>query len=201
MHTSLTDLLVCPRCGPTYGLILLPREVRERRVEAGVLGCANCRERYPIEAGEADLRVVRGPRSAPPAGVAGDEAEAVRLAALMGLADARGTVLVAGAAAAQAAGVAAVVPEIEVVVVDGWAGERVSRVRVGEVLPLRSRSLRGVALTGDRVSLLDEGARVLGPEGRLVLEPAPARARERLDAAGLTVLVDEGETLVSTRDR
>ena len=61
MELSLTDLVTCPRCGPTYGLILIPDEVRERRVVSGLLGCPNCRERYGVEAGVADLRVTGEP--------------------------------------------------------------------------------------------------------------------------------------------
>ncbi|MEJ2502015.1 MAG: hypothetical protein P8177_01680 [Gemmatimonadota bacterium] len=198
MHTSLSDLLVCPRCGPTYGLVLLPGEVRDQRVVAGVLGCANCRERYRIEGGEADLRVVGGTGSGAPRGV-GEREAAVRLAALMGLAEARGTVLVAGPAAAHAEVLAGVVPDVEVVAVDGVPSPRVSSLRVAGVLPFRSGSLRGVARTGERAKLVEEGARVLGPAGRLVVEPAPAGARQRLESAGLRVLAEEGDTVVSGR--
>jgi uncharacterized protein YbaR (Trm112 family) len=121
MHLSLSDLLTCPRCGPDYGLILIPARTRERRVEAGVLGCPNCRERYAIDQGVAELWVAGATASASataaPAGraaatggadrkitVAGlppDDPElAVRLGALLGLAGAGG----GGAGASGAAG-------------------------------------------------------------------------------------------------
>lgn len=209
MDVSLSDLLVCPRCGPTYGLVLLPHESADRRVRSGVLGCANCRERYPIEAGVADLRIGS---AGGPAGVEsrarssstrpGDAEEPVRLAALMGLAGARGTVLLAGPAVGHARAVAEVVPDAEVVGV--LAGEAppasgVSWLRATTVLPFRSGSLRGVVLTGSRAELVEEGARVLGAAGRLVLDPAPPAARERLAAAGLTVAAAEGGVMVAVR--
>lgn len=51
MHLLLTDILSCPRCGPEFGLILLADRIEARRVLAGILGCANCRSKYPIREG------------------------------------------------------------------------------------------------------------------------------------------------------
>jgi len=75
----------------------------------------------------------------------------------------------------------------------------VSPMRVGAILPFRSDSLRGVALTGGYGALLEEGARILGPEGHLVLDPAPGGARGRLEAAGLHVLVEEDGVVVAAQ--
>ncbi len=62
MHLLLTDRLACPRCGPTFGLILLAEQLQDRRVIEGSLGCPNCRERYPVTQGFGDLRPPpRGP--------------------------------------------------------------------------------------------------------------------------------------------
>ena len=236
MDVALSDLLTCPRCGPMYGLVLLPYDVSDRRVRSGVLGCANCRERYPVEDGIADLRMgsdvdtgvqeageagapstvdVAGPEGSPAATgatapVAGGVGEApeVRLAGLMGLAEARGTVLIAGPAVAHAAALDALVEGVEVVARveesrpvsrSTAGGPGVSRLRLGAVLPFRSGSLRGVALTGRSAGLLDEGARVLGGEGRLVVDPAPEGARTRLEAAGLKVVAEEGRVMVGAR--
>jgi uncharacterized protein YbaR (Trm112 family) len=55
MHILLTDILTCPRCGPAFGLILLADRAEERRVMEGVLGCSNCREKYPIRDGIVDF--------------------------------------------------------------------------------------------------------------------------------------------------
>ena len=67
MNVVLTDHLVCPRCGPPFGLILLAHEVRDRRVQRGEFGCANCRDRFPVEDGFGDLRPP--PRGAGPGAV------------------------------------------------------------------------------------------------------------------------------------
>ncbi|MDX1674991.1 MAG: hypothetical protein R3314_09375 [Longimicrobiales bacterium] len=205
----MSDLLTCPRCGPRYGLILLPYEAADRRVVSGVLGCANCRERYPVAEGVADLRMGEPPSFVGTSettfdAVAGaEEQEAVRLAGLMGLAEARGTVLLAGPAAAHAAAVSALVEGVEVVAVlegtEPGPAAGVTRLRVTARLPFRDGSLRGVALTGPRVALVAEGARVLGREGRLVLDPAPEAARSHLGAAGLTVLAEERGVMVAAR--
>ncbi|MFW5946970.1 MAG: Trm112 family protein [Gemmatimonadota bacterium] len=235
MDVSLSDLLTCPRCGPTYPLILLPYDAADRRVRSGVLGCANCRGRYPIEDGVADVRVAEPG----PGGVAGiveatgtvreGEEGAIRLAGLMGLAEARGTVLVAGPAAALSAALSSLVEGVEVVAVpdvsvgsgangglpgsggDGvggvegrlpvgaLAGPGVSPVLVTRVLPFRSGSLRGVALTGGRAALVEEGARVLGRAGHLVLDPAPGHAGARLEAVGLEVVAAEATVVVAVR--
>ena len=209
MDVGLSDLLTCPRCGPGYGLILLPTEAADRRVVSGVLGCANCRERYPVAEGVADLRVGEAPRLVgvpqPTSGPGtGEEGEgAVRLAGLMGLAEARGTVLMAGPAVAHAAAVSALVEGVEVVaVVEGaepGPAPGVSRLRVSGVLPFRDGSLQGVTLTGPRVALVAEGARVLGRAGRLVLDPAPEAAAGHLEAAGLAVVAEEGGVVVAAR--
>ena len=222
MDVSLSDLLVCPRCGPTYGLVLLPYDAEDRRVRSGVLGCANCRERFPIEGGVADLRAgrVSGVEAAEPGAAvsspggarAGSESEPepVRLAGLMGLADAQGTVLLAGPAVAHAGDLSALVAGVEVVaVVDepapsgpATASARpggVSRMRIADVFPFRTGSLRGVALTGVRAAQLEEGARALGGEGRLVLDPAPPSARARLEKVGLRVAAEEGGVVVAAR--
>lgn len=72
MNVVLTDHLVCPRCGPPFGLVLLAHEVRDRRIKRGDFGCANCRDRFPVEDGFGDLRPP--PRGAPPGGTSqGDE--------------------------------------------------------------------------------------------------------------------------------
>lgn len=52
----LTDRLTCPRCGPTFGLILLAERMVDRRVRDGTLGCPNCRDAFPVVDGFADLR-------------------------------------------------------------------------------------------------------------------------------------------------
>lgn len=216
MHVELSDLLTCPRCGPTYGLILLPSESRDRRVESGVLGCANCRERYPVEGGVPDLRIgpgsgaevsVNAAAGGGSVGVAGEVArdKAMRLAAFLDLTDGGGSVLLAGPSATYASLLSELVPGVTVVVIAGGEAAvgdpAVTRLRVDSGLPFRARGLRGVALTGDWASMVEEGASLLRSPGRLVLDPAPADAGARLAAAGLAVLLDESGVAVGGRGR
>ena len=206
MYILLTDALTCPRCGPEFGLVLLADRIEERRVLEGKLGCANCRESYLLSGGEADLRTTVAPPTEGLAGgsPAGDAQEAaVRIAALLGLADAKGTVLVAGPGADLAGRVAALVPDVEVVAyraepVGGEEVSGVSRVAGGARLPFRTRSLRGVALTGGaELPLLAEGVRVLREGARIVVEGASPDTARRLEEAGAAVLLAQEGVVVA----
>jgi uncharacterized protein YbaR (Trm112 family) len=212
MNLALSDLLTCPRCGPAHGLILLPDEVRGRRLVAGVLGCPNCRERYVIRDGVADLRVPgEGPPGAgeeTPAGTVTDgEEPVVRLAALLGLESAAGVVAVAGPAARHSAGLARLLDDVEVVAIGTTEDPAeqpsgaVSRILVTGRLPFRDAALAGLALTGTATALLEEGARVARPAARMLLQPVAADVRARALAAGTTIVLDAGDTLVVARER
>jgi uncharacterized protein YbaR (Trm112 family) len=205
MYILLTDILACPRCGPEHGLVLLADRIDERRVIEGRLGCPNCREQYPIHQGVLDVRTAGdpSPSPSPEKAVEGDAEAAVRLAALMGLADARGTVLVAGPGAALANAIADLVPEVEVVAFTASAAEGeeragVSRMVGGGRFPFRDATLRGVALTGggDDGALM-EGLRVLQPGARLVVENAAPGTAERIAALGAQVMLDQEGTIVA----
>ncbi|HEU0302156.1 MAG TPA: Trm112 family protein [Longimicrobium sp.] len=206
MHILLTDVLTCPRCGPEFGLMVLADRMEERRVVEGRLGCANCRESYPVHDALADLRLPGAAESGDAGPSMEEDAEAsVRLAALMGLSGAIGMALVAGPGARQAAAVHALVPELEVIA----AAERpdalppraagVSRIAAGPGgLPLRGGGLRGAALTGGAdEARLREGLRVLAPGARLLVEPAAADTAERLRALGAEVLLDQAGAVVA----
>jgi uncharacterized protein YbaR (Trm112 family) len=206
VYILLTDILACPRCGPEHGLVLLADRIDERRVTEGRLGCPNCREQYPIHHGVLDVRTAgdASPSPSPSPGEAGgDEEAAVRLAALMGLADARGTVLVAGPGAALASAIAGLVPEVEVVAFTSAppGGEEragVSRMVGGGRFPFRDAALRGVALAGGEDEwMLREGFRVLQPGARLVVENAVPGTAERIAALGAQVMLDQEGTVVA----
>lgn len=219
MHILLTDILTCPRCGPDFGLILLAQRMIERRVLDGALGCSNCREKYPIRDGAVHFAEPHAVRHDEADDAGADDADAdgaLRLAALMGVTQGPAYVLIAGPAVVRAARVGSLVEGVEVIAVstddaaevvptpaspDAGAAA-VSRLVVAATLPLASARLAAVALTGAAAdSLLEEGARVLGPLGRLVLEPAPPDAMSRLTAAGLRVLAQEGGTIVAVDRR
>lgn len=206
MHILLTDLLACPRCGPRFGLILLSDRAGNRRIAAGSLGCANCRDRYPIRDG-----VPLFADASPPDFTGGSPDEALRLAAFMGVTGGPAFVLIAGPAAQHAAAVAELVDDVEVLAAGvGPAPEgggptrgaatpaRVNVLTVGGALPLVSGRMSGVVLSGVAAGgLLEEGARVVSPAGRLVLLDAPVDAAARLEAAGFRILAAEGATIVA----
>ncbi|MGH7444651.1 MAG: Trm112 family protein, partial [Longimicrobiales bacterium] len=110
MYILLTDILTCPRCGPEFGLILLADRMEERRVLAGVLGCANCREHYPITGGYGAFG-----SGWPIETDAPNDDAAVRLAALLGVTEGPGFVLLVGAPATHAGALADMIPGLEVV--------------------------------------------------------------------------------------
>lgn len=202
MHILVTDILTCPRCGPRFGLILLADRMEERRVYEGSLGCPNCRERYAVRGGFADLRYPPGP---PHAAVAeGEIAEdaAIRLAALLGITGSPGRFLIMGPGANLARAIAVLVPEVEILAADPALAALpeqpgVSRLDAGVVLPFASHSLRAVALTaGDE--RLEEALRVLAPGGRIVLDPAVPGSADRLREAGLRILLDQEGVVVAS---
>ena len=199
MHLLLTDRTACPRCGPAFGLILLADHLDNRRVREGVLGCSNCRERYPIRDGVADLRPPpRLPLPPPesstpvePADVA--DARALKAAAVSGVGPGGGKLLVMGAAAYLSGAMADVVPEgVEVVTAQpGWpvlpCAPGVSPTIVGSRLPFFDATFAGVVLMGSDAGTeaLREAARVLLRGHRVVLLEPPIDAQARLGAVGL----------------
>jgi uncharacterized protein YbaR (Trm112 family) len=205
VHILLTDILTCPRCGPRAGLILLSDRIEDRRIASGRLGCANCREVYPIEDGFADLRhpSVPGLETCPPGGEPRED-RAVRIAALLGAQPPNATLLLVGGDAALATRVAEIFPEVHLVVSApepaGEVGAHVafSSVAHGVRLPFRDASFRGVAVVDVAVEPIAlELARVLVPGARVVADGAPTDAEERLRDSGLHILLAQGTTVVA----
>jgi uncharacterized protein YbaR (Trm112 family) len=207
MHLPLTERLTCPRCGPGFALVLLADRVEERRVLDGVLGCPNCRDRYPVESGFADLRAPpRRPLPEPDASTSEPDGDlAMRLAALLGVAEGPANVALVGPVTAHAGALAELIPELEVVALSArlrGSAERpgVSRMVSAPGLPFRPLTLEGVALSGEgSVDLLEEAARVVTPFSRVVVLDASEEVEAALRALGLRVRVRQGDILVAER--
>jgi uncharacterized protein YbaR (Trm112 family) len=208
MHLLLTDRLTCSRCGPEFGLILLAEAIHDRMVAQGLLGCPNCRDQFPIVDGFGDLRApprrdlidgLVSPHSTPPA------AESERLAALIGVAQGPGTVLLVGSPAAHGGALGGLLGDIQVLGLDpdlatwpdepGW-----SRIVARPGLPFFSRALRGVAVDGRLGrAIVEEAARVVAPRSRVVVVESPPEAADWLREAGLEVMAEEPGTIVGAR--
>ena len=206
MHLLVTDRLACVRCGPEFGLILLADEMADRRVLEGALGCANCRERYPVRGGFGDLRPPpREKESGPPAPEPASPEDTFRMAAMLGVSEGPGLLLLAGDPVAHAAGLAAMIDDIEVVALhpglrQAPEEEGVSRINAGDRWPFYTGSLRGVALEGRQVDRwLAEAVRVLGPTARVVVRDPLEGLNQRLEAAGLQVLLETRRVVVAGR--
>ena len=227
MHILLTDRLICPRCGPGFGLILIADRIENRRVIEGSLGCPNCRDRFPVEGGFGDLRPPPrstrddAPEITPPA-----SPSAMEVAALLGLTDGPGSVALIGDMAGHATALTGLVPGIEFIGIApglrGWEeAEGVSRLTAGASLPFSDGSLRGVGLFAEgepcmagepsiagepsvagEPSMAGELARVVASDGRIAVWgalPVSVGEWERaLRSEGLDVLASE-ETAVVVR--
>jgi len=206
VHILLTDRLICPRCGPGFGLILIADRLENRRVIDGSLGCPNCRDRFPVEGGFGDLRPP--PRSTrddapdiePPA-----SPSAMEVAALLGLTDGPGNVALIGDLAGHATALAGLVPGVEFIGIApglrGWEeGEGVSRLNAGASLPFSDGSLRGVGLysEGDP-RMAAELARVVARDGRIAVWGAVREWEKALRSEGLDVLASDESAVVVGR--
>ena len=208
MNPQLTERLICPRCGPGFGLVLRADKVEAGAVFDGFLGCSNCRVLYPVEQGIADLRPqprsrarTRVPGNPPPPSADASGSEALRLAALIGIARGPALIALAGSVAGLGPGLAALLPGVEIVALaprfDFAARPGASHVLASERLPLRSGSLAGIALAGSWAELLrDEALRSVSPSGRIVLLGASPRSEQAFRSQHLTVLASEPGTLV-----
>ncbi len=211
MHILLTDRLACPRCGPGFGLILLADRLDERRVLEGALACSNCRARYPVKDGFADLRSQpHDPGASDALDRTPDPEEAVRLAALLGIQEGTGLVALLGRTAAHASILSRLVEGIEVIAVhqglrDSPEEAGVSRIGTSWPLPFLTGSIRGVALDADADERqLAEISRILSREGRLVRlgrrePPFPQDTAGLMSAHGFDVLAEDEQTLVCVR--
>lgn len=208
MDPLLTERLICPRCGPGFGLVLRADQVREGRVLDGFLGCSNCRVLYPVARAVADLRYPPHSRShgrargvPPPPSAEASESETLRLAALIGVARGPALIAVAGNLAGRASGLGSLLPDVEVVAlaprIDFPPPPGASHLMTSGRLPLRDGSLAGIALNGSWAELLlDEASRTLAPSGRIVLLGASPGGERAFFGQDPTVLAREDGVLV-----
>jgi uncharacterized protein YbaR (Trm112 family) len=195
MFIELTDHLRCPADHEESYLVLLPDRVEERSVREGRLGCPVCGRTYALTDGSLDLG------GAVPEAPAGTLLEPEPLTALVGLSGPGGYLVMVGRPADRWREVASLNPGVGLVAVN--PGSEVTdapgiSVLRGEVLLLKSRSMRGAVLGspyGGDPRWVAEGARVVLPGLRVAGEG------EAPDAGTIDLMATAGGVWVGTPRR
>ncbi|HEY7636610.1 MAG TPA: hypothetical protein VH763_13745 [Gemmatimonadales bacterium] len=169
MFIELTDHLRCPAEHPESFLVLLPDRLEDRSVRAGQLGCPVCGRTFALEDGALD---VGGARPSPlPSAL---DAQAITV--LAGVNGPGGYLVLVGSPATLWPEVAELNRGVGLIAVNPDAGVTdagLLSVLRGGVLPLKSRSMRGVLLGppfGGDPHWVSEAARVVLPGLRVVGE-------------------------------
>jgi hypothetical protein len=195
MFLELVDSLRCVRPHADSWLIARADELGGRHIVQGELGCPTCEARYAIRGGVADFRadvprVAETPRvtqSRRERGLRSDQALAVRVAALLGLTEPGGLVVLAGDWSAGANTLLEMIEGVQFLALDPdpelRSGGALSLARIADVLPLAAACARGIALDAAHAtpSLLAGASRALLPSGRLIAPssvPVPDSLRE-----------------------
>lgn len=156
-------------------LVARADELDARHIVRGELGCPICASRYPVWEGVVDFAA----GSSRPRDVPEEQGLALRAAALLGLTEPGGLVVLAGEWSACALELLEMTDGVQLLALDYAAGLEsggaLSLALVGDVLPLAAACAKGIALDASHAtaSLLEGAARALVPGGRLI---APARA-------------------------
>jgi len=195
MFIELTDHLRCPVDHEESYLVLLPDEVQERSVRTGHLGCPVCGRTYPLSDGVLNLGGAE--MALPESTLLGPEA----LTALVGLGGPGGYLVLVGKPAGEWRAVARRNPGVGLVAVNpppDVGDEPGINVIRASVLPLKSRSMRGVVLGspfGEDPRWVSEAARVVLPGLRVAGEgPVP-------DASTIELMASAGGAWVGTPRR
>jgi uncharacterized protein YbaR (Trm112 family) len=185
MHIEVIDHIRCPRPHEFTWLVAQTAQIRERDVTSGVLGCPSCRARYPIDDGVLDLRTEPLPMVLGEAPVQGAK-ENTRLAAILGLGERTGVVVLTGEYVTSAPYLATLLQGGHVLVVNAEyemaSGGGVSLVRTDGEVPLRDGVAMAVALDAAHAGEgAESAARALSGGGRLLAPlgtPLPGGVRE-----------------------
>jgi len=177
MFVEIVDALRCPRAHEESWLVLAAQRTEDRHVLEGTLGCPVCHATYPIHDGIADFSSTP-PRDRPIVDAALTLPPADHLAAMLGLGDALGFVVLVGAWGTRAGELLEQLDAPPLLLVEPPAGitmgHGLSGVRAGAALPLASGAARAVATDAEDPTRVADAARAIRVGGRLV---APAAAR------------------------
>ena len=171
------DSLRCPAHDEESALVLSVESWAGPRVAEGVLGCPQCKARYPIRGGTihfAGAGTVQRDNAA-------EGADVMRLAAQLGLTEPGGIILLAGRYATIHASLTDLV-EVTCVLVGAEYSASPLAVNfvVGDRLPLVGHALRGAAIDVEGAGILTDVVRCTRPGGRIVApaaSPIPSGVR------------------------
>lgn len=204
MFIELTDHLRCPADHQEQFLVLMPAQMDGRQVIEGVLGCPVCNRSFPIEKGVARFGASGVPRSGGRVeqGTANEPAlDAAALVALLGLGSPGGYVALVGSFGTLVRQLVEELTGVALVLVNSDADTSdfpfASSIRA-PTLPLKSASMRGVALGPDfagEQSWIAAAARAVLPGNRVVGQgPEP-------DQSDLEIAASAGGCWVGVRAR
>lgn len=190
MFIELTDILRCPEPHPEQFLVLLPEEMLGRSVRSGHLGCPVCHQEYPIVDGVVQLGTVPADPAEPAA--SNPLVDSTAIAAFLGMSGSGGYIGVVGPVPGLDGELTEALPGIHLAAVNPPGGTvelPMMSVLRSTVVPIKSRSLRGVVLGGALGSdpfWRSEAVRVLLPGLRVVGQGTPPEGEELnvLAAAG-----------------
>ena len=188
MFIELTDILRCPESHEEQFLVLLPDEMSDRSVRSGHLGCPVCHREYGIENGTVLLSSTPPPIPNPTP--LDPLVDASAIAAFLGMAGPGGYVGMVGNLPGLDGGLVSALPGVHVAAVNPPAGTAelpMMSVLRSPIIPIKSRSLRGVVLgsqLGTDPFWVSEAVRVLLPGLHVVGQgAAPERPEVRVLAA------------------
>ncbi len=169
MFIELVDALRCPVPHEESWLVASAVRMESRHIVDGTLGCPVCLAEYPIRAGVVDFR--RSGGSIVATREEGDAEQALRLAALLNLADAQGFAVLLGGWGALAQELASIV-EVPLILVDPPAGvvgaPGVSVLRCDGEVPLASGAARAMAIDEGNAARAASAVRATRAKGRVV---------------------------------
>ncbi len=196
MHIELTEMLRCPEPHADGFMVLSTGEMLGRMVRSGIAGCSVCHREYVIKDGVVDFGAGPEPSATTHHAPRTDPAT---LQALLDLSGPGGYVVLVGAAARHAVGLASLMGGVHFIGVnappDVAESPVLSLVRSAAVIPLRQTIARGVVVGADlaRAPWLVEARRVLLPGRRWVVESETVELPEGISqlAAGQGLSVGE----------
>jgi len=205
VHIELTEMLRCPEAHEEAFLVMSTGEMLGRMVRSGILGCPICRREFPIVkgivnfagSGMRDTGCEPSADAAHPASRIPHPVDSETLQALLDLSGPGGYVVLVGAAARHAVGLAGLMGGIHFIGINAPGDVEelpvLSLLVCPGTIPLRQSVARGVVVGADRLGSewLAEARRVVLPGRRVVIEgedvPVPVGLTRLATGEGLFV--------------